>query len=249
MVIPRRAVLAAGLATAGVFAGPRGALATEEGGEGGEGAVLAALPPEIEFLVQLYLFDATYRIVGALYAEGQVDVAVAQLEGSHHAFYEDIAEGVAEHGAGFADEVQGFAELVTARAEGAAVAASLSGLEARIAAVAAAFSPAYRMQAIETLVRVAALDYAGGVSDTGEILSDHEYRDAWGFVQTARAELAALAASGDGTVAAAAERAIAALDGADALFDGLVATQAPGADPTWLHGAAARIEIARLRLG
>jgi hypothetical protein len=247
LVVPRRDVLMAGLASVGALAAGRAR--AQEGGEGGEGAILDALPPEIEFLVSLYLFDATYRIVGALHAGGHTDEAAEQLEFSHHAHYEDIAEGVAELTGSFEGDVTALRALLDDGAGPDAVTAALDTILADDAEVSARFEPGYRMQAIESLVRVAALDYGGGVADDGEILSGHEYRDAWGFVQTARAELAVLAASDDATVAGAAERALTALEPADALFDGLMAQTAPNADASVLHGAAARIEIARLRLG
>jgi hypothetical protein len=253
-VVPRRAVLLGGavslgmLATAQVRAQESGE--GGEGGEAGEGAAASGLPEDVAFLLSLGLFDATMRIVGALHAEGEAEEAAEQLEYSHHGDYEDLEHGLEEAGiAPFEDEAGAFADAVENGAGAEAVAAALAVVLERTGAAFAGGSAAEQMHAIEVLVRTAAQDYEGGVAEDGEVLSDHEYRDAWGFVETARAELTRLAGDADAAVAGAAERALAALEPVGALFDGLSPARIEGADPSVIYGAAARIEIARLGLG
>lgn len=236
-----------GLLTAGMFlwGAGMGAPALAQGGEAGEAGAAEGLEPQVGFLVLLGLFDATYRIAGQLQALGETAQAAEHLEFSHHAHYEDIAEGViARNFTPFEAETLAYAAaLGTGEA-----AAQLANLLDKVAALRAGETPAHRMHADEMLLRIAGGDYAGGV-ENGVVLAEQEYHDAWGFTQSVRADLEALSRQPE-PVAGAALRALRALEPVAALFPGLTATEiAPEvADASVLHGAAARVEIARLRL-
>jgi hypothetical protein len=186
--------------------------------------------------------------VAALYAEGAVDTAREHLEQSHHAYYEDLQDDLAEHGAApFADEAKAFAEAVKNGADAGTVAAAAEAVLAAIAAAHASEAAAEEMKAAEALVRIAYEDFNGGV-DAGEILAPQEYRDAWGFVDVARARLERLAESPDAEVAKAGQGGLTALEPVAALFAGGLTAERAGDDPSLIAGAAARIEIAGLRL-
>ena len=101
LVVPRRTLLTGTAAVFGTLsAAPVWAQAASEGGEGGEGgegAAMADLDGPVEMLVELGLFEATHRIVAALYAEGLANDARSHLEQSHHASFEDIEHALEEY--------------------------------------------------------------------------------------------------------------------------------------------------------
>jgi hypothetical protein len=246
LVMPRRRVLVGAVAGAGLFAS-RGWAQSTEGGEGGEGAAVAALDTQVAFLAELGLFEATHRIVAALYAEGAEDTARDHLEASHHAYYEDLEDRLtARNLPGFKDAAEAFAVAIRSGATPETVATAADAVFAGLAAAHNGATPADEMKAAETLVRIAFDDFSAGVAD-GVVDAPQEYRDAWGFVEVARGSMAILAASDDTTVAGAGTAALAALTPAAALFPGLNAQTVPN-DASILAGAAARIEIAGLRL-
>lgn len=244
MVVARRSLLLA--ATGTIIASP--ILAAGEGGEGGEGAATQGLDPRVEALVLIGFYDAAMRIVADLYALGETAEAQDQLAGSHHAHYDDIAEGLEAFGAdGFEAQSQAFAEAVDHGADALVVADRYAQLRQGVLAAYAGAVPSETVQAAEALVRAAYGDYEAGVYD-GEVTSPHEYRDAWGFATVAEERLQALAASDTAEVAQAGARGVAAMADVRALFPGLNAATVENADASILAGAAARIEIAGLRL-
>ncbi len=257
LVVPRRSVLAGSAAVLGTLAAApawaQTASAGGEGGEGGEGAATANLDGPVEMLVELGLFEATHRIVAALYAEGLTDDALSHLEQSHHASFEDIEHALEEYAmdeAGahaFEDLAEAFADAVKGGADAAVVADAAAAVLATAAEARSQMTAKDEFEAIEALLNIAHDDYEAGVAE-GVVDAPQEYRDAWGFTEVARARLTALAASSDATVAGAGAAGLKALEPAAALFPGIGATEVPGADPSVLAGAAARIEIAGLRL-
>jgi len=169
-----------------------------EGGEAGEGAVHAA-DADIEFLVHLGFFDATHRIVAELYAQGETALAQEHLEASHHAAYEDIAEGLMAPGArGFKDLSDRFAAAVLSNAPQDEVAE-------RAASVITAIDAAHKdigmdledeFKAMHLLMQTAANDFRAGVEE-GKVVLAQEYRDAWGFAKAVQARAASIAASNE----------------------------------------------------
>lgn len=249
IVIPRRSVLAGSAALiGGLSALPAWSQSSGEGGEGGEGASASGLEGPVEFLYELGLFEATVRIVSTLYAEDQADTAREHLEQSHHASYEDIEHEVEEYGATpFEEEAEAFADAVREGASKDAVKGAAETVLAAIAAAQSGIDPHEQVEAVEALMKTAYDDYEAGVAE-GVVDAPQEYRDAWGFVAVATARLDSLAASGDADVAKAGAAARAALDPAAPLFPSITAAEVPGADASILAGAAARIEIAGMRL-
>ena len=249
-IVPRRSLLAgmaAGMSAGVTLAAGGGALWADQGGEAGEGAAIAELPEAVQFLSLLGLFEAQHRIVAALHVAGDGAAAVEHLEGSHHAAYDDIAEGVAASGQpDFRPATEAFAALVTAGAAPDAVAAAAESVIAAIDAVRATTTAKDQMKAAEALLRVAASDMEAGVDD-GQVTLAQEYRDSWGFALVALAWLEGLAADGNAEVATAATAALAGRDDVAAQYAGVDATQAPG-DPAALLAAAARVELAAFRL-
>lgn len=219
-----------------------------ESGESGESGVTRAEGPA-HYLTELGLFEATHRIVAALYAAGEVTEAQEHLEGSHHADYEDIEHDLEAHGAtDFEDEAEAFADAVMEGAAPDVVAARAADVLAAIDAArnAAEVSARNRLMSIRDLMMIAAADFEAGVED-GKVSEPHEYRDAWGFAAVARARATALAASAEADLAKAGHDVLEQLDKTTALLPGALAEAVDG-DASILHGAAGWIEIIALRL-
>lgn len=216
-----------------------------EGGESGESGVVRQ-EGTAGFLTDLGLFEAAHRIVGTLYQRGDYAQALAQLQDSHHAYYDDLLPTLtAINAPGFDAETATFAEAVAQESSTEIVAARLDTLFAAIETARAAAHPTVseRLLSMKTLLDVAAADYAGGV-ENGEVTFDHEYRDAWGFVETVRARAQALTL--DPATAQAGTEVLAQLAPLAPLFPDLTATQTSG-DPSLLSVAAAWVEIIALR--
>lgn len=244
MVVARRALLIGAAGT--VMASPL--LAAGEGGEGGEGAATEGLDPRVAMLTSIGFFDASLRIVADLYALGEIGEAQDQLAGSHHAHYDDIAGGLASFGAdGFEEEAMAFAEAIDSGADALVVADRFAVVHQALLAAYAGADASETVHAAEALVRAAYGDYEAGVYE-GDVISPHEYRDAWGFAKVAEERLQALAGAEDAEVAQAGARGVAAMADVWALFPSLNATTVDAVDASVLAGAAARIEIAGLRL-
>ncbi len=219
-----------------------------EAGEAGESGVSRSEGPAA-YLTELGLFEAAHRIVAQLYTEGETDLAREHLEASHHAWYDEIEPGLAAHGAsGFSTEAGAFSDAVMSGAPAPEVAQALERVLNAIAAAraAAAPTPFERVLSMRDLVRLAAADFDSGVA-AGVVVLAQEYRDAWGFVETARLRAEALAASDDADLAKAGQAVLVRLDATRSLFPELTATRSDG-DPSLLHGAAAWIEIIALGL-
>lgn len=254
-VNPRKwaVITVAGLAAAqpvvlaGLAANPVRADQAAEAGEAGEAGVEMSEGPSA-FLTKLGYFEGTYRIAAELYLTGKRAVAREHLEESHHAFYEDIEEALAKYGAsGFAEEADAFVQAIADDASDTEVRKRLEVLLAAVAqsAQASGASAYEQLLSIRELVALAAAEYDGGVDD-GKVEMAIEYRDSWGFLETARMRAAALAAGDDAALAEAGRDVLAQLDGAEALYPGLTATEA-AADPAQLALAAGWIEIIALR--
>lgn len=226
---------------------PAGA-AAGEGGEAGEGGVVLSEGPA-EFLTSLGYFEGAYRIAVRLYLDGDRAAAAEHLEDSHHAFYEDIEEQIARYGApGFAQEAAAFTSAIIDDKGDAAVRDSYAIVMAKVAENAnAAGASAYdRAMSVHDLVELATAEFEGGV-DAGEVIVPIEYRDSWGFYETARARAEAFAASDDAGLAGAGADLLDHLAGVAALYPSLTSDKA-AADPADLVVATGWSEIIALRL-
>lgn len=199
------------------------------------------------FLTRLGYFEGTYRIIAALYLGGDRALAREHMELSHHAFYEDFEPALAEIAApGFAAENAAFVQAVMAE-DDAGVTAALDAVLAALGrnAEAAGATPRELLMSVRDLMALAAAEYEGGVTD-GRVEAGMEFRDSWGFYETARGRAEALAAAADPTLAKAGADALEQLAGIDALYPALTSSTG-STDPSPLAAAAAWIEIIALR--
>jgi hypothetical protein len=104
-----------------------------------------------------------------------------------------------------------------------------------------------RLGAITELVRAAAKEYGDAYNDEG-IENEAEYHHSWGFVQVARRMAGELKSSGDAAVADAASTDLEQIALIEPAWPGIKAPEKRPVDPSVLFGAAARIEIAALKV-
>lgn len=238
---------AAPLALPVLTAGATVYAASAEAGEAGEAGIVLGDGPSV-FLTELGYFEGTYLIIAQLYLSGARDAARAHMEESHHAIYEEIAPKLAELNApGFDEAAASFAQAVTQDAADEQVAAARDAVLAAVAASGAAANLSLRDQilAIKDLLVLAHAEYEGGVTE-GSVEVPIEYRDSWGFYETARRRTAALAVDPDPAAAKAGHSLLAKLDGLDALYSGLTARNA-ATDPSALAAAGGWAEIIALQ--
>ena len=82
----------------------------------------------------------------------------------------------------------------------------------------------------------------------GAIAELHEYQDAWGFLQTARALAAHMAGEADAAEKSFGETALAAIDDTAPGFPSIAPESAFGGDASLIHVAAAKVELAAYKL-
>jgi hypothetical protein len=219
-----------------------------EGGEAGEAGVVLSEGPA-GFLTKLGYFEGTYRIAASLYLSGARDGAKAHLEESHHAFYEDIEESLAKYKAiGFAREAEVFLAAVNEDKGNVAVTEAYDALMTAIDGNIISASPSGydRLMSVHELIKLAAAEYEGGVTE-GAVDIVIEYRDSWGFYETARARAERLARGTDVSLAKAGADVLAQLEGVEALYPSLTSDTA-AVDASQLSVAAGWAEIIALRL-
>ena len=225
--------------------------APTEGGEQGESGSVASGDAIVDLLAGLLQIEGHLATGFALWADGDHDNGQAHMGHPKAEVYEVIELTLADLGQPqFEGELE---ELVDAAANGKDQ-ATLDGIRAEIlAAVAAARSAAVAKDphddftALVLLIRKAGDEWAKGVV-AGSIANLHEYQDAWGFVQAARARATDLAASPDANVKAAADAALAALDSLAPALPAVTPAGVVDGDAGLFAAAAARIELAAYKV-
>ena len=244
-----------GLTAAPVLSGPMSApmmlptsapiwLAQGEGGEGGEAGAVADATPDVAYLAQLHIVEGHLVAALDLYAKGLKDEAVGLSYHPEAEMMDEVREGLAAHGVpDVTPAMTAFSEAMERGADLSEVEAALSAAQAAFATAAApeADEPATRAAAIVVLLRAAAHEYEESTEDgtVGDVMAYHE---AHGFVQVARNALAALATLPEAK--AAAEKALAATQGADEAFGDMSGAELEVHESEILMGVAARVELA-----
>jgi len=223
-----------------------------EGGEGGEsGGADKARDDDARFLADLGLIEGHLRVGIALYEAGEVAMAETHMKHPGDEIYTNLVPHLQERGAeGFSGEL---AELAGAVEGGAPVAKAREVFgevlhEIEEARERAGGGGKSRLGAIVIMTRVAADEYAVGVVD-GQLANLHEYQDAWGFLQAARGMADELCEMDDQAVREAAETILAQVAETEAAFLGIAPSgMLPAAGASILYGAAARMELASLKV-
>jgi hypothetical protein len=227
-----------------------------EGGEGGEGAAVHLAEDDGAYLTQLGLVRGHLEVGMDLYRQGEHAAAEPHMAHPAEELYEALEPALEARGApSFEEQLEALDHLVEKAAPVDEVEAAyrkvLEGVSAAEASVpeASRADLAHRFDVIVNLVRTAGREYAEALDDDGKVVNAVEYQDALGFVRTAQAMLDAIKQEGSAAAAKAVMASQEQLDGVALLWPSVVPPESvAGGDPSELYGAAARIEIAALRL-
>lgn len=223
-----------------------------QGGEGGEGGEMAAASDagadDAGFLTLLGLVEGHLRAGIELYRQGAADMAKTHMKHPADELYIEIEPALAER------NIEGFAEplekLAVAVESGQPVEDAEEAFQAvlqdidRIRA-AAAGDLAAQLRSVTNLVRTAADEYGIAVKD-GRVSDPHEYQDAWGFVQAAKAQMGGLDEADRQRMGQSYQQITAELDALDGAWPAVVPPETVTTDASLLYAGAARIELAAL---
>ena len=221
-----------------------------EGGEGGEAGVAETETDDVAYLTGLGLIEGEVRAAVAMYDAGEKDIAESYMYRPGEDILDQLKPGFEARGAAGLD---GELADLTSAASGAGDSARLkAAFDKFVSAADAAGSKVAggdkaRLGAITQLVRHAAKEY-GDAYEEGAIENEAEYHHAWGFAQVARRMAEQLKTSSDATVAAAAATALEQIAEIEPAWPAMKAPDKPPVDPSVLFGAAARIDIAALKV-
>lgn len=226
-----------------------------EGGEGegegeGEGSSSTDLTTDdLAYLTQIALMRGHLLVGYQLYKDGHIEHAKTHMKHPQSELYAAMEPAFAARGAnGFADELSALADSV---ADEEAIAEVTSKYNKLLAAITGsefkvqAQSAAAKLDLTQNLLKVAGEEYAVGIVN-GKLENAHEYQDAYGFTQTAKAIVASI--NGDDNIIAARDKTLSIISGIEHLWPSVVPPESLDADASELYGAAAQIELLALGL-
>jgi hypothetical protein len=228
------------------------AQASTEGGEGDEGGEAGAIAGDesVALLTGLGLIEGHLRAGVALYEAGLADQAKSHMKHPQDELYASLLPLLKAAGAeDFSGALTGLSDAVENGADMARVQAAFAEVQKEIAEGRehAGGGEAAEAAAIVRIVTTAAEEYALGVQD-GTVAELHEYHDAWGFVEVARALLTHMAGEDDAAEKAFGENSLAALADLAPALPGVSPEGKTLGDASALYGAAASIELAAYKL-
>lgn len=222
-----------------------------EGGEGGEAAASAdSVDNDAVYLSQLG-FIRGHLLVGVnLFREGHTEASATHMKHPGSEIYTNLLPALEARGAtGFGEELGALAAAVEqggTKEEVETVYGQLLQAISRAEQTVANQDARLLGEVIVALVRIAAAEYDIAVADDGTLDNAHEYQDALGFVQVARSLLGRLQGMTENTAAA---TAIAVqLDSIAPAWTGLMPPEKLQTEPSFIYGAASRIELAAQNL-
>lgn len=222
-----------------------------EGGEAGEaGAAAASGDAVVEFLTDLGLIEGHLRAGVALYRAGRTDEAATHMKHPQDEIYDALSHHLAAFGAeGFAEELTALSAAVEGGQPAGTVEAALAAVLTEIAEARAhaQASEAAEARAVVALLRTAAEEYGVGVKE-GKVVELHEYQDAWGFVEVARAQAEHMAGEADEAEKAFGQATLAAIDEARMALPDVSPEGRTLGDAATLSVAAATAELAAYKL-
>jgi hypothetical protein len=225
------------------------AQATTEGGEGGEAGAIAG-DDSVALLTGLGLIEGHLRAGVALYEAGLAEQATSHMKHPQDELYVGLLPLLTKAGAeDFSAELTELSAAVNSGADLARVKEIFAEVQKEIGEGRehAGGGEAAEAAAIVRMLTTAADEYALGVKD-GKVLELHEYQDAWGFVEVARALLTHMAGEDDAAEKAFGEKALAALAEADAALPGVSPEGKTLGEASAIYAAAATIELAAYKL-
>jgi hypothetical protein len=218
---------------------------TSEAGEGGEIAEASeASADDAAFLTLLGLVEGHLRAGIELYRQGAADMAKTHMKHPGDELYVDLEPALAARGLdGFAGPLERLAVAIEGDrplpdAE-AAFAAVLDEIDRTREAAGAGLSAT--LHSVTNLVRTAAEEYEIAVKD-GRVADPHEYQDAWGFVQAAKARMAGLSQADRQRLGQGFDDITAELDGLGRAWPSIVPPESVTTGAALLWASAERIE-------
>lgn len=225
------------------------AQASTEGGEGGEAGAIEG-DDSVALLTGLGLIEGHLRAGVALYEAGLRDQATSHMKHPQDELYTGLLPLLAKAGAeDFGKELTELSEAVKSGADLARVTEIFAEVQKEIAEGRdrAGGGEAAEAAAIVRILTTAADEYALGVTD-GKAVELHEYQDAWGFVEVARALLTHMAGEDDAAEKAFGQKSLAALAETSAALPGVAPGDQTLGEASALYAAAAAIELAAYKL-
>lgn len=223
-----------------------------QGGEGGEGGEKAAAAnsgeDDADFLTLLGLVEGHLRAGTELYRQGEADMAKTHMKHPSDELYADLEPALSARSIdGFAEPLEALAVAVESGKESeeadAAFKAVLEEIDDTRAAADADLSA--KLKSIVNLVRTAADEYEIGVKD-GRVTDPHEYQDAWGFVQAAKAAMDSLSDSERQRMGESFDKITSELTALEEAWPSVVPPETIATDSSLIYAGAARIELATL---
>jgi hypothetical protein len=228
------------------------AVAGEGEGEGeGEGARSVDIATDdAAYLTRLGLIRGHLKAGYTLYGQGHADMAATHMKHPRDELYAGLVPAIEQRGgAPFDGALSALATAVEENRSQDEVDAAYEALVDAIRAAEAVAEPTLSeaLYGVVGLLRTAGEEYAIGV-DNGQLVNAHEYQDAWGFTQIARARLDELSADLREQAPDTVARARSVVESLMDLWPELAPGDTVDGDASRLHGAAARVELAALSL-
>ncbi|HEY7765651.1 MAG TPA: hypothetical protein VIB38_11730, partial [Aestuariivirgaceae bacterium] len=217
------------------------------GGEGGEKAAASMGGDDVRYLTLLGLVEGHLRAGLELYRQGAADMARTHMKHPGDELYADLEPALsARKAAGFGPSLEALAAAVENGKPIAEAEKAFSAVMEEIDKARATIDDLPdELKSLMALIRTAADEYAVGVKE-GKVTDPHEYQDAWGFTQTAKAQLAKRSEADRKRLGQSYEQIAGELNKLDAAWPSLVPPDKVTTDASVIYGAAARIEIAAL---
>ncbi len=200
---------------------------------------------ELAYLGQLDLINGHLLVGMNLYQQGAIDAAKSHMKHPGDELYSGLQAAFDSRGLpGFAEQLQALNEAVKhadAQQVDQAYAQLQTAILAHEQAAGQPTSASVLLQRATHLLRTAADEYALGVVG-GKVVNVHEYQDAWGFTNEAKALLQAYTGT-DADAQDAIAKVSDLLAGLQSLWPGLTPPKQISGDASKLYGTAARVEF------
>lgn len=157
-----------------------------EGGEGeGEGGAAAAMTPDQAHMLRLALIRGHLTAGNELIGRGRPDLGSGHAAHPREEIYDnDEAEFVSRGQGDLGAALDAFLAAVRGNAPDAERNAAFAAVDAQLASASQGVSLPDHAEALSALLSEATSEYGIGVVD-GQIVTPHEYQDAWGFIRAA----------------------------------------------------------------
>jgi len=230
-------------------------LSSSEAGNGGEGnyggteVTEAAITDDVTYLTQLGLMRGHLLVGVELYRTGEKEAATTHMKHPEDELYAALLPALMARGANRLDtELSTLARAVESGRPVEVVNDAYLQLRVAISSAeqAAAVSNRELGDVITELVRTAADEYYIARAENGAVANEHEYQDSYGFVLVAQQILGQLESRGANAESVLSIAGI--LDDIEVTWPTLVPPSRLDTVPAAVYSAAARIEIASLRL-